>query len=194
MTGNRDYLRKATQSAHQNAETGWTRNGRFAGLTIYRQWLERMLRAHQTLGLPACLALGGHAEWAREQRRIACLRADLGLGSARPDEIADMSRDLGWGVAYALNGSAIGATRLIKPGITPDDWPGSYLHEMADYAKSGALWAFFRALDGATPDLAEATRGAFRVFACATLPKRPDAAAADDLDEAPVHYNVSTLI
>lgn len=166
----RDALKRATRSSHDAAETRLHDEGAFASLSGYARFLTAMRRAHAGLGLDAARALGAEAT-GRELILIDRLDADLSACSehvappgAHDDAAATFSEDFAWGVAYALNGSAIGAAIILKTGTVRDDWPTSYLRAQASGARDGLARRFFDALDARKPELHEAASGAHAVF------------------------------
>lgn len=160
---NRSYLRHMTDAAHARAELGWTEDGRFTARRRYDDWLAALLKTHLSLGLPASRALAEGAE--EEEARIAALCADLAVPVILPRQTAPMDPAAAWGVGYALNGAALGASLLLKGGGTASDWPTAYLQRMQNYARSGALKHFFAALDQTPLDRTAAAKGASTVFA-----------------------------
>ena len=161
--GNRAFLRTATQSAHTAAEDRWTDHGSFASRAQYDGFLSVALECHLKLGLPAAEArMQGIAF---ERHRIVALAQDLNcdvpVRSASPSGI---SADYAWGVSYALNGSAIGASILLKSDHRLKSWPTAYLALLQGYAKAGHLAQFFDALEAAPLDAERALQGAVDVF------------------------------
>lgn len=162
-TDNRGYLKAATHRAHERAETRWTVSGRFRDASAYIDWLRVMERSHRRLGLNAAACAYPHALQV-EQIRISALGSDLGGGQGAPVTVAKISQSWAWGVLYALNGSALGASILLKSGAVPNAWPSAYLRVMRDYATSGGLVAFMRSLQQQALDLPQAANGADAVF------------------------------
>ncbi|MEL6585556.1 MAG: hypothetical protein AAFY65_09330 [Pseudomonadota bacterium] len=160
---NRAVLRDATRAAHGAAEARWVWQGRFRSRGAYGDWLRRLLRAHCTLGLPAAQVLGDAHQ---ERLRIRALRSDLGLSGAGARGPEPLDLGTAWGVAYALNGSALGASSLLTSGAVSRDWPQAYLRVLRDYARGGGLRAFFDDLDAASVPRAQMVQGAQAVFAC----------------------------
>lgn len=166
----RDALKRATRTSHDAAEARLHVDGAFASLDGYIRFLKAMRRAHAGLGLDAARALGVEAT-GRELILIDRLDADLSESSDRasspgaddPSTTA-FSEDFAWGVAYALNGSAIGASIILKSGMVRDDWPTNYLRAQASGARDGLARRFFDALDARKPELREAASGAHAVF------------------------------
>ena len=122
-----------------------------------------MYRAHCGLGLAAAERSGLPSALREEQARIAALERDL-APAAPPGPAPLLSRDAAWGVLYALNGSALGATVLLRE-TAGDERPSAYLTVMRDYARSGELRAFFDTLNHAPLELSGAAQGAAAVFA-----------------------------
>jgi len=161
---NRDFLRTRTQAAHDRAERRWTDPNGFGGLQEYREWLSTMLALHQRFGRPAAARLENDVYVATEEDRIVALLADLGGSpSSAPSDFRN-SVSWSWGAEYVLNGSAIGASLLLKRAITNPDWPRAYLTEMSRFASAGSLKSFFGSLDAATIDRHDALCGAIAVF------------------------------
>lgn len=166
--GNRLTLKECTLRSHLNAEARWLGTDGFSSLAVYRDWLDTMLDIHLSLGLSAAKALSKAGQTMDESARLRALCADLQRLEQKPTDVAPMETSRAWGVQYVLNGSALGAATLMKPGQLHRDWPARYLSEMANYAKSGKLKAFFDQLDAAPIDVAVAEIGARDVFLMAS--------------------------
>ncbi|WP_436399326.1 biliverdin-producing heme oxygenase [Roseobacter sp. S98] len=164
QNAHRDVLREATQAAHSAAENVWFGEGHFASLPDYRAWLTRMLEVHETLGLAAATAVSPDLFLPQETARCVALRRDLDLEpvGAGPDRAMPDSH--AWGVLYALNGSALGASHIHREVSGTRDWPLRYLAEMRTYATSGGVKEFFDRLNAAGLDTARALDGALDVF------------------------------
>lgn len=147
-TSNRDRLRHATRDAHITTERLWLPHGRFTDRVNYTEWLFALWRVHNQLGRAATEALPNARFAAEEGTRRAALKQDLELDAAavRSGPKAPSS-GWAWGVLYALNGSALGASGLLRSGGLAADWPSSYLQTMQTYAKSGELRTFFDQLN-----------------------------------------------
>ena len=160
---NRDALREATRCAHDRAEEVWTPD--LMARDRLAPFLTRMFKLHEDLGLPAALRCDVDGAESLERSRISALAQDLGVSVGTRPSRADWSPsgDEAWGVLYALNGSALGATALLR-SRDPETAP-AYLRLMRDYARSGALGAFFKRLNAQDLDLERAGAGATRVFA-----------------------------
>lgn len=163
---NRHALRDATKTAHDAAEASWTQalttRSDEDGLLLAMQAL------HTSYGLPAAACSGLDGAVAQELRRLSALNADLhAVVPLRIDcqPPADRGADHAWGVLYALNGSAMGAAMMLRQGGLMADRNPAYMVLMHDFAKSGALGAFFRTLNARKLSLAEASSGARDVFA-----------------------------
>lgn len=162
---NRHLLKTAIRTAHERAEAGWVTEGRFADRAAYTAWLTAMAGAHVALGGPAARLLRD-PEWRNEERaRLSALKTDLSVALPVHEYSHGRSDSWAWGVAYALNGSAMGASVLLKSGAVSSGWPRRYLTVLRDYATSGRLHGFFRDLEGLRMDLDEASAGARDVFA-----------------------------
>ena len=159
----RVHLKNATRDAHATAEARWTQSGGFSSRFAYDGWLERMHLVHAGLGQAAAEGAGWSGAIADEAERAACLAQDLGVSDGTPPERPRLSRPAAWGALYALNGSALGASMLLR-GMVPEGWPASYLQLMAGFAKSGRLARFFADLDAAGCDPGAALHGASLVF------------------------------
>ena len=122
-----------------------------------------MYLVHAGLGQAAAEGAGWSDAAADEAERAACLAQDLGVSDGTPPDRPRLSRPVAWGALYALNGSALGASVLLRSAV-PDSWPLFYLQEMASFAKSGRLARFFADLDVAGCDPDEALHGAGLVF------------------------------
>ncbi len=161
---NRESLRHQTREDHNRAESTWTKSGRFDSRQDYNAWLTALYHVHSALGVAAAQTLG--ASWLidKEQSRCRALERDLGTCGSEKTPEKTGTRSWAWGVQYALNGSALGASLLLKSGAIDDSWPRNYLTEMQAFAKSGALKQFFSSLDRTPVDIEEAGHGARSVF------------------------------
>ena len=147
----RVHLKNATRDSHAAAEARWTASGAFSSRFAYANWLERMYQVHAGLGQAAAETARWPGAARDEADRAACLAQDLSATNGQPQDRPSLSRPAAWGVLYALNGSALGASILLR-SMVPDGWPVSYLQEMARFAKSGRLARFFADLDAASCD------------------------------------------
>lgn len=68
------------------------------------------------------------------------------------------------GVRYALNGAAIGAVVILKPGVLNPTWPVQFLQSSQASVRSGSLAKFFQDLDARHLDLGGAARDTSVVF------------------------------
>lgn len=157
---NRQRLKAATLQAHARTEAAWFGRAAFADLATYRHWLSAMQQVHLGLGVDAAHALGDGAEAAR----LAALDTDLGNCPQAEHVPQSAPPSWAWGVQYAINGSALGASILMKSAALQPDWPTAYLETMRSYATSGALNAFFQTLNAQDLDHVQATEGATQVF------------------------------
>jgi len=67
-------------------------------------------------------------------------------------------------VVNVVNGSAWGASQVLKSGALGADWPRAYLQEMRGFATSGQLKGFFERLNAAPVPPADLAEGANAVF------------------------------
>ena len=162
---NRHFLKAATRTAHERAEASWVTEGHFTDRAAYTAWLTAMAEVHATLGAWAARQLDDSKWRDEEQRRLSALEADLSVPLPVHHYRFDRTDSWAWGVAYALNGSAMGASVLLKTGAVGADWPRQYLTTLRDYATSGRLHGFFSALQDQAMDRDQAGRGARDVFA-----------------------------
>ena len=161
---NRTYLKQEIQEAHDKFESKLVGPNGFEVFSDYRHWLSVMQHLHGSVGLPAALRLGAEHFLISEKSRIEALKKDL-LNNERATHADDTACDSwAWGALYALNGSAIGASLLLKSASAEDNWPKAYLMEMRRFATSGLLSDFFRGLEAARLDRSAARAGALRVF------------------------------
>ena len=160
----RDQLRRATQTAHAKAEARWFRMGSFANRSSYDTWLSSLFLAHARLGAVATkdgmLSRYGRIEAARKSALLSDLEADyIDCSETRP-----VSASWSWGVLYALHGSSLGASVLLKTNAIDASWPRRYLEEMRGFATSGQLSKFFRDLNATPANTEEMVAGANAVF------------------------------
>lgn len=161
---NRHHLKVATLQAHHKTEAAWFGHNAFDSLATYKHWLNAMHDVHLALGLDAAHALSGQQGQQLETERLLALDADLSrlLAYAHtPDPVSD---SWAWGVQYAINGSALGASILLKSAALQPGWPTAYLDTMRQFATSGALNTFFHDLNAQHLNRPEAEAGATRVF------------------------------
>lgn len=161
----RASLRSSTWNLHQKIEAVWTLDGGFKGRDSYLGFLANLAVAHRALGIPAALAMGDADAYTEETKRVEALAEDLGVPAWPKPPLAEMSPSYGWGVAYVLNGSTLGASSMLKQGHIQDGWPSAYMRLGRTYVTSGKLKAFFEALNTAALDQAEVNRGALDTFA-----------------------------
>lgn len=161
---NRDRLRRATRDAHMTAEHLWFSAGAFADRATFLQWLSVMADVHASIGQPAAMALRAHISDRIELERARALTQDLVQQPTTHPASQPLSASYAWGAMYVLNGSAMGASVLLKPGALPNDWPRHYLRTMQAFAKSGQLRQFFDRLDAIDLNHAESLAGATAVF------------------------------
>lgn len=159
----RVLLKEATQSAHDMADATWGQASTFADAARYRAWLSRLRAAHARYGLAAATALGA-ADAMEEQARLRCLQSDLGEAGAPAKAAPAPSSDWAWGVCYALNGSALGASVMVKSYNVPERDGTRYLWHMRSYARGGQLGSFFGRLNACDLSVEDAAVGACMVF------------------------------
>lgn len=167
-TDNRRLLRTSSQKMHERSERHWGEV--FQTEQGFRHFLMAMQMLHRQHGMEAARRCGLPTAVDIEANRLTALQEDLGEAT-RSGRASDtgMSRDMAWGVLYALNGSSLGATMLLRPGAALQDQPSRYLELMRDYARAGGLGVFFRALNRQTLDMTRAVAGAQTVFAAMAL-------------------------
>lgn len=162
---NRQFLKDATRAEHVATEASWMTQGHFADRAEYDAWLAAMMAVHTSHGFAAARVLG-RAEWVEDEHiRHAALVADLSRNIYTSQGSPMATTSWAWGVAYCLNGSALGASVLLKSDALAPSWPRAYLAAMKGFAAQGGLKRFFDALDGQSIDRSEAARGAADVFA-----------------------------
>lgn len=164
LVTHRAVLKEATGTAHLKAETAWTRDGKFADRAGYETWLRCLQVTHLTLGMTAASVIKCDAQCLEEHSRAKALALDLAGGPRPKTPPKRGSESWAYGVCYALNGSAIGASILLKSRSTHAPWPCAYLETMADYATSGRLKAFFERLEAVQLNMDDAVQGARDVF------------------------------
>lgn len=166
---NRHALRDATRDVHNSAEGQWTHS---LGATGGGQaLLLAMSMLHANFGQPAAQHAGGAAAVDLEASRLRALKQDGAQAdvarkvTARPEL---SNRDYSWGVLYALNGSAMGASMMLQPGGIMAHEQSAYMTLMQNYARSGGLGAFFRLLNAQDLAIDTASKGASAVFTAMT--------------------------
>jgi len=169
---NRHILRDATQKVHSLSEQRW------AAIFDQHQGLQRFLCAmhnlHITFGIQAAKSTRQPHAIDLEQHRLKALNTDLfdcRFASEPMSATMPIGRDQAWGILYALNGSALGATSLLRPGAALAQEPSLYLGLMRDYVQSGGLGRFIRALNSEPLNLPKAISGANMVFAAMSQQK-----------------------
>ncbi len=162
--GRRVGLRDATWPIHQRLEALWTPGGGFSSEKMYLRFLVALLDAHRSLGGPASRALRDADAQATEGQRVMALMGDLGIADPVAGGPTSMDPDEAWGVCYVLNGSALGATFLLKGDLLSPDWPTSYLRLGQAYVRSGQLKRFFDALEDCPSKTEAVTKGAESVL------------------------------
>ncbi len=164
----RRELQARTQKLHAFTEGLYWSGSGFHDYQRYIFFLGAILKAHSDLGMPAALRHGDRLAVDHEQNSILALQQDLGTAGRAPDNFAGQNcdADYAWGVRYALTGSHIGASVILKSRGVGDAWPQSYLRRAQAFAQSGGVRDFFETLDAAAPDVTRATLGAKAVFKC----------------------------
>lgn len=158
----RDILQRQTATAHERVERlFWTDRG-FPSRRHYDGFLRGLQSAHATLGLPAAEHRGAEAVFA-ELAALDALSRDVGPAPLPLQTVRTESE--GWGISYALIGSALGASVILKSGHIPEDWPTEYLAHMQRLARSGSVKRFFSTIDDGCSDPETGAAGALRVFA-----------------------------
>ncbi len=161
---NRDFLKHVTGAAHATAEKSWFSSSAFASRVAYSDWLSALFEAHATLGAAATKSSALKSYRNAEERRRRAIALDLGFQSMAERSTCVPSQSWSWGVLYALNGSALGASILLKTGVLNPQWPKSYLNEMRLFATSGQLKYFFEHLNEEELDREAMADGAIAVF------------------------------
>lgn len=163
---NRSLLRHATRSAHDRAEQRWSDvPGNAHEMATF---LNAMLSLHLEFGLTAARSVDPHGALELEHERLAALRVDLEVApptEPAPASATRMHHHTAWGTLYALNGSALGATVLMRQSPETIGASTRYLELMSGFVRSGALGTFFRALNRQKLDMHRAASGATAVFA-----------------------------
>lgn len=175
---NRRLLKRLTRTRHERAELHWTTVGAFRDASAYREFLNTMLQIHCRFG-SAAAAMVSKEDVGWEHGRTSALCSDLKLTgrSSEPSEPGHITRDFAWGVLYVLNGSAMGASVLLNSKAIDQNWPTAYLESMREFARTGALGTFFRALNAASLDFPQTVLGAEAIFdAVAGMDEAPRAA------------------
>lgn len=161
LRDNRMALRGSTREMHDRAERQWgaAADGDFdlhAFFTVMQTLHHTGIRAAEITGLAGARD--------HERARLDALSSDLGSDVHNEDPMVISSPDAAWGMLYTLNGSALGASLLLKSGVTLAGKPSAYLELMRDYARSGALNSFFHALNSQELDFKRARQGACQIF------------------------------
>lgn len=161
---NRSLLKDATRGVHEATEARWFSAGDFANREAYEQWLRAMSGVHETLAKPAVAhpTLAAYAPVEAERQSVLLL--DIGDAQTETTSPIHGSEAWGWGVMYALHGSALGASMLLKSKSVGSGWPKAYLRLMAEFATSGQLKQFFDRLNAAQIEPVDMIRGATDVF------------------------------
>ena len=164
----RFLLRDMTAADHARAEAVHYRDQKFADQAGYFGYLACLYRAHSELGSAAAGMRGDAREGAHHDRSAALICADLGrvpVSDTVPGPgPARLSAAQSWGVSYALIGSALGATTVLRALQGDVNWPLGYLQATAAFATSNGVARFFAALNAAAPEPEQAASGARLVF------------------------------
>lgn len=168
----RGHLRKTTNDLHRSIEKVWASDDGFRSIGHYQSFLSRILCAHREFGVRAVYALADArpdacTAWSipDERMRQTAVCRDLGIPVEQNACGSLTGQSYAWGVGYVLNGSAMGASIMLRGGHVKPDWPVEYFQTCQAYVRSGRLKAFFDQMNGAQLDLGEATQGASDVFA-----------------------------
>lgn len=161
---NRQVLRRHCKDLHDRSEGIWFGSSRFSNLTGYLFFLRVLQNAHVQYGLPAAQVIGEKSHIEVERRRLKALERDLHSKAKPAGEKVDISPDFAWGIGYVLNGSALGASTLLKSHAISRSWPRRYLTDGYTFAREGDLARFFRKLNDQRLDIQEAVHGAEATF------------------------------
>ena len=156
-------VRARTRTVHAALDTVWLAADGFSSKRAYMAFLYASLTAHIELGIPAAIRRADGSQ-TTERARIIALRQDLGTSQPAIVEQSITDQSFAWGVGYALNGSALGATTILKHGGLQRDWPRRYLEMGRDYARTGGVRRFFDRLNGEQLDRDQVVAGALAVF------------------------------
>lgn len=160
----RSSLRKTTYSLHQRLEQLWTPQDHFVSISSYRNFLRLLLNAHCEVGFRAAIARGDETELTRESERVAALGVDLTISSPEASLTPAMPNSYAWGVGYVLNGSALGASIIVKKNYILNNWPSKYMKLEQNYVRTGQMKKFFENLECSDLDVSEVERGAIATF------------------------------
>lgn len=163
----RHHLRRSTAPNHARAEAVYWTGSDFHGRAGYERYLRALQQAHLVWGCRAADILDQPGESARHAWLAALLAQDCGDTSVTPEHIAlpqPMSQDEAWGTTYALVGSALGASMILRKLSHNHDWPMGYLRAAQAHAASGGVLRIFDALDASGADRDAAHRGACALF------------------------------
>ncbi len=160
----RSVLHQLTADIHGEVECLWSDMGTFATRCGYIKFLEKALAVHCNFGVSAVQTWGNDCDEQKEMERIDCLVSDLESEPVSVRKKRSMSKSYAWGVSYVLNGSALGASFMLKRGGIPTDWPSSYFGYGRSFVRSGHLKAFFDRLNSADIEMEEALVGAADCF------------------------------
>lgn len=169
----RAFLRTATRRAHDAAEAAWPSVLGMQDESAYRAWLRAMLHVHRAIGLPSALRLEQTGLIAAERARISAIEGDLRQPPASAPGPSPRPVSWAWGAQYALSGSAMGASAILKASNARSALPRTYLRTMRAFAVSGDLKRFFADLDRCDISQREALQGAEAVFSMMLVTSQP---------------------
>lgn len=163
----REALKSSTQELHTEVDAAMGLHAPLHELDGYGRFLGCMQGVHDAFGdlSDRCSEAAGIEAQSGELRRL--LRSDLAaLGVAAERSTAQVAAELSpWGIGYALEGSALGSTHLVKAvkGSHDDAAPVQFLTASARGARE--RWPIFLgALSAAEADVDEACQSARAVF------------------------------
>jgi heme oxygenase len=160
----RVQVRADTREAHYALDNQVFTTKGFGSRDRYQSFLRAALVAHATQGITAA-RVRDDGSLIAEQARIDALARDL--QEEAPETTGDLNATdvaYAWGVGYALNGSALGASTIIKSGHLGRDWPRRYLEMGRAFAQTGGVKDFFDRLNEKHLDRQRVTEGAMTVF------------------------------
>lgn len=160
----RHYLRRSTAPDHARAEAVHWTGSDFRDRAGYERYLNALQQAHLVWGCGAAQVLDQPDEAARHEVYAGLIAEDCRSDPPGATTPASMSRDMAWGVTYALVGSALGASMILRKLLQAHDWPMAYLKASHAHATSGGVLRIFDALDASGADRNRARQGACALF------------------------------
>ena len=160
----RMQVREETRELHDALDSEWWTSRGFASKQRYLAFLRAAQEAHSRFGIAAASARADGSDRIEQARRLALI---LDLEEETPQAMPDcdgVDISFAWGVGYALNGSALGASKILKSGDLDQDWPRRYLELGQRFARSGAVRKFFDDLNVQTLERDKMINGATAVF------------------------------